>query len=105
MISAFLVLLFSPIIIGLTIFGKLVKVRFWGENGSIINSRVFKTKSKFLRDIPLLFDVFIGQLSIVWISVNWEFGNNINDQLNVGNIFWKSSKKHFARQFRQRNPI
>ena len=65
MISAFLVLLFSPIIIGLTIFGKLVKVRFWGENGSIINSRVFKTKSKFLRDIPLLFDVFIGQLSIV----------------------------------------
>ena len=31
-----------------------------------------------------------------WISVNWEYGNNINDQLNVGNIFWRSSKKHFG---------
>ena len=65
MLSIFLILFFSPIIIGLTLFGKLVAVRFWGENGLVINSRVFKTKSKFLRDIPLLFNVLKGEISIV----------------------------------------
>ena len=31
-----------------------------------------------------------------WVSINWEDGNNINDQLNVGNVVWKSSKTHFG---------
>ena len=69
MISSFLILIFSPIIIGLTVSGKLVKVSFWDENSLIINSRVFKTKSKFLRDMPLLFDVLKGGISIVGSSL------------------------------------
>ena len=30
-----------------------------------------------------------------WLSVNWEQGNLINDELIVGNFFWKSSESHY----------
>jgi len=31
-----------------------------------------------------------------WLSVNWENGNMMNDELVVGQKFWKSSKSHFG---------
>ena len=30
-----------------------------------------------------------------WLSVHWEEGNNITDQLTVGQKLWKSSESHF----------
>ena len=37
----------------------------WGEDGIIINARIFNTNNKLIRDIPLLFDVLKGNISIV----------------------------------------
>tara|TARA_B100001142_G_C13832551_1_gene461049 strand:+ start:14 stop:532 length:519 start_codon:yes stop_codon:yes gene_type:complete len=60
----FLIILF-PIILSYIFFGRLVKIQFWGEAGIVINARIFKTKNKLIRDIPLLFDVLKGNISIV----------------------------------------
>ncbi|MDG1224515.1 MAG: sugar transferase [Candidatus Marinimicrobia bacterium] len=42
-----------------------MKIQFLGEAGIIINARIFKTSNKLIRDIPLLFDVLKGNISIV----------------------------------------
>ena len=49
--------------------GKAIKIDFWGENAEIINSRIFDTKTKFLKDLPLLFDVLQGKISLVGSSL------------------------------------
>ena len=60
-----LLTILSPIILSYITFGRLVKIQFWGEAGIIINARIFKTNNKLIRDIPLLFDVLKGNISIV----------------------------------------
>jgi O-antigen biosynthesis protein len=64
-ISILFLIISSPIILSYITFGRLVKIQFWGEAGIIINARIFKTNNKLIRDIPLLFDVLKGNISIV----------------------------------------
>ena len=64
-ISILFLIILSPIILSYITFGRLVKIQFWGEAGVIINARIFKTNNKLIRDIPLLFDVLKGNISIV----------------------------------------
>ena len=42
-----------------------MNVQFWGEAGIVINSKIFKTNNKLIRDIPLLLAVLKGNISIV----------------------------------------
>jgi lipopolysaccharide/colanic/teichoic acid biosynthesis glycosyltransferase len=64
-ISILLLIILSPIILFYISLGRLVKIQFGGEAGIIINARIFKTSNKLIRDIPLLFDVLKGNISIV----------------------------------------
>jgi putative colanic acid biosynthesis UDP-glucose lipid carrier transferase len=64
-ISILLFIILSPILLFYISLGRLVKIQFWGEAGIIINARIFKTSNKLIRDIPLLFDVLKGNISIV----------------------------------------
>ena len=68
-ISVFLMILFSPSIIWFFILGRSVRIDFWGENAEIIRSRIFDTKIKFLKDVPLLYDVLLGKISLVGSSL------------------------------------
>jgi len=68
-ISVFLLLGLSPIIIVYYILGKAEKMQFWGENSSKINSIIFDSDNKLIRDIPLLFSVFYGSISLVGSSM------------------------------------
>ena len=68
-ISVFVIILFAPLIIWFFILGKAIKIDFWGENAEIISSRIFDTKIKFLKDIPLLFNVLLGKISLVGSSL------------------------------------
>jgi hypothetical protein len=67
--SSLLLIVLSPILFGYYIMGKVIHMKFWGENGSRIDTIVFDSKSKFIRDIPLLFSVFIGDISLVGSSM------------------------------------
>ena len=68
-ISIFLLTVSFPITFFFTILGKLVTIQFWGEDGTVINSRIFKTRNKLIRDIPLLLDVLKGKISVVGSSL------------------------------------
>ena len=48
---------------------KYVKIEFWGENGIVIRTIIFNSNNKFIRDLPLLLNVFIGNLSFVGSSM------------------------------------
>ena len=68
-ISVFLLLGLSPIIIAYYMLGKAVKIQFWGENSSRIESVIFDSDNKLVRDIPLLFSVLYGSISLVGSSM------------------------------------
>tara|TARA_B110000263_G_C15311864_1_gene513939 strand:- start:764 stop:2824 length:2061 start_codon:yes stop_codon:yes gene_type:complete len=67
--SSILLVVLSPILFGYYIMGKVVPMKFWGESGSILDTLVFDSKNKFIRDTPLLLSVFIGDLSLVGSSM------------------------------------
>ena len=64
-ISIIFLIVLSPIVLIYTLLGRLVDVQFWGEAGIVINSKIFKTNNKLIRDIPLLLAVLKGNISIV----------------------------------------
>ncbi len=68
-ISVFLLLALSPIIIIYYMLGKSVKMQFWGENSSRIDTVIFDSDNRLIRDIPLLFSVFYGSISLVGSSM------------------------------------
>ena len=76
--SSILLSILSPIIIGYYLFGKVIQMRFWGENSSTINTRVFDSNNKLIRDIPLLISVFFGYISLVGSSMIESSKNNPN---------------------------
>jgi len=76
--SSILLSILSPIIIGYYIFGKVIQMRFWGENSSTIDTRVFDSNNKLIRDIPLLISVFLGDISLVGSSMIESSKNNPN---------------------------
>jgi len=76
--SSILLSILSPIIIGYYLFGKVIQMRFWGENSSTIDTRVFDSNNKLIRDIPLLISVFFGDISLVGSSMIESSKNNPN---------------------------
>ena len=67
--SSLLLIVLSPLLFGYYIMGKVIHMKFWGENSSRIDTIVFDSKNKFIRDIPLLLSVFIGDISLVGSSM------------------------------------
>jgi len=67
--SSILLSILSPIIVGYYLFGKVIQMRFWGENSSTIDTRVFDSNNKLIRDIPLLISVLLGDISLVGSSM------------------------------------
>ena len=80
--SLILLSILSPIIIGYYLFGKVIQMSFWGENSSTIDTRVFDSKNKLIRDIPLLVSVFLGDISLVGSSM-------IESSKNNPNLLWQ----------------
>lgn len=79
LMSSFLLLLFSPIFIILLLnFSMWEKVKFWGVNGSKFQGWIAPSKNRFLREIPLLIKIFIGQMSFVGSSLIPMSGDNLN---------------------------
>ena len=76
--SSILLSILSPIIIGYYLFGKVIQMRFWGEDSSTIDTRVFDSNNKLIRDIPLLISVFLGDISLVGSSMIESSKNNPN---------------------------
>ena len=76
--SSILLSILSPIIIGYYLFGKVIQTRFWGEDSSTIDTRVFDSNNKLIRDIPLLISVFLGDISLVGSSMIESSKNNPN---------------------------
>ena len=69
-IISFLILLFlSPLITLYFLLGKTIRMSFWGENNSKIETIIFDSKNKIVRDIPLFISVFFGDISIVGSSM------------------------------------
>ena len=63
--STFFIILFSPFIFSYNIFGRKIKMDCWGMNNSSLSVIVFDSKNEFIRDLPLLFSVFLGKISLV----------------------------------------
>ena len=63
--STFFIILFSPFILSYIIFGRKIKMDCWGMNNSSLSVIVFDSKNEFIRDLPLLFSVFLGKISLV----------------------------------------
>jgi len=76
--SSILLSILSPIIVGYYLFGKVIQMRFWGENSSTIDTRVFDSNNKLIRDIPLLISVLLGDISLVGSSMIESSKNNPN---------------------------
>ena len=68
-VSIFLLLIFSPIIFIYYMLGRSIKMQFWGENDIMIDSVVFESDNELIRDIPLLFSVLFGSISLVGSSM------------------------------------
>ena len=69
-IISFLILLFlSPLITLYFLLGKTIRMSFWGENNSKIETIIFDSENKIVRDIPLFISVFFGDISIVGSSM------------------------------------
>ena len=68
-VSTFLLLVLSPIIIIYFMLGKAIRMQFWGENSSKIDSIIFNSNNRLIRDLPLLFSVFFGNISLVGSSM------------------------------------
>ena len=76
--SSILLSILSPIIIGYYLFGKVIQMKFWGEDSSTIDTGVFDSNNKLIRDIPLLISVFFGDISLVGSSMIESSENNPN---------------------------
>ncbi|RMF08775.1 MAG: glycosyltransferase [Candidatus Neomarinimicrobiota bacterium] len=58
-------LLFSPVLLIASLSGKLTPVRFWGENHSTFRAYLLNSRYPILRFLPLLWNVFLGRISLV----------------------------------------
>ena len=68
-ISFLILLVLSPFMTLYFILGKTVRISFWGENDTKIDTIIFDSENKLIRDIPLFISVFFGDLSIVGSSM------------------------------------
>ena len=68
-VASIALILFSPIIIGCYLIGKIKKVEFWGADGTRFQAAVGIFDNRFLRKIPLLKQVLAGKMSIVGASL------------------------------------
>ena len=60
----------SPVITVYFMMGKAVRMSFWGENKSKIDTIIFDSENKLVRDVPLFISVFFGDISIVGSSMS-----------------------------------
>ena len=68
-IATVLLLLFTPIILLRSLGGLPNKMEFWGQDSSRFHGRIFKSKNGFIRDLPLLWTVVTGKMSLVGSSL------------------------------------
>ncbi len=68
-ISFLILFLLSPLITVYFMMGKSVRMSFWGENNSKIDTIIFDSENKLVRDVPLFISVFFGDISIVGSSM------------------------------------
>ena len=63
--STFLILVFSPILILLFTIYKSNELFIWGLENKKIKIRLIKTNIIFFKELPLLFNIFFGEISFV----------------------------------------
>ena len=63
--SSLLLIVFSPIIIVNALTGSIVSEEYWGENGNKFVSSEFKSNSRFVADLLLLWAILKGKISFV----------------------------------------
>jgi len=68
-ISFLILFVLSPVITVYFMMGKAVRMSFWGENKSKIDTIIFDSENKLVRDVPLFISVFFGDISIVGSSM------------------------------------
>ncbi|MBC8322721.1 MAG: glycosyltransferase [Candidatus Marinimicrobia bacterium] len=68
-VSSTLLILFSPIIFLRSLGSLPVKVEFWGQDNSRFYGRIFNSKSGFIHNLPLLWSVVTGKMSLVGSSL------------------------------------
>jgi hypothetical protein len=68
-ISSALLILFSPIILLRCIGSLPKKVEFWGQDNSRFYGRIFNSNYGFIHDLPLLWSIVTGKMSLVGSSL------------------------------------
>jgi len=63
--SALLLVIFSPIIITNVLIGSVISKEYWGENGERFVFHEFKSNNRFIADLLLLWAVLRGRISFV----------------------------------------
>ena len=69
-VSILSILMFSPVLLFLRLrFREWKKVNFWGVDGTTFSGLVTPARGRFLRELPLLFNILSGNMSFVGISL------------------------------------
>ena len=68
-IATTLLILFSPIILLRSLGSLPKKVEFWGQDNSRFYGRIFNSKNGFLHNLPLLWSIVTGKMSLVGSSL------------------------------------
>ncbi len=64
-ISTSILIFTLPVIIVLSLAGKSLKKQYWGDEDQLVTGRVFDVKCQFIRILPLFWNVFKSEISIV----------------------------------------
>ncbi len=67
--ASVLLIVFSPIILLRCMGGLPKKMKFWGQDSRQFHGRIFESKNGFLRDLPLLWAILTGKMSLVGSSL------------------------------------
>ncbi len=68
-LATILFLLFLPIFLIKCLGGLPEKIKFWGQDNSTFHGYIFKSNNRFLRDLPLLWTIITGKMSLVGSSL------------------------------------
>jgi len=67
--ASLLLILFAPVILLRSLTGMPKKVEFWGQDSSRFQGSIFDSKNGFIRDLPLLWAIVTGKMSLVGSSL------------------------------------
>ena len=68
-VAASLMIVLSPIFVLRCLGGLPQKMEFWGQDSTRFTGRIFQSKNGFIRDLPLLWTIVTGNMSLVGSSL------------------------------------